>query len=110
MRLGYVRQVWMNDKISGMAIPKRGSRSIIVDGVTYRWRVRKKPTYSQCYTVWNGGVGDITFSVEHAETPGSVLVVHLPQAHPSIHECSRGVPIAPSQVAQIITQALASGW
>lgn len=93
-----------------MAIPKKGSCTIVVDGVTYRWRVRKKPTYSQCYAVWNGGVGDITFSVEHVETPGSVLVVHLPQPHPGINEGSVGVPIVPSQVAQHITQALATGW
>lgn len=30
-----------------VAIPKKGSRLISVDGTAYRWRIRHKPTYSQ---------------------------------------------------------------
>ncbi|MFI6297620.1 hypothetical protein ACIBEJ_38915 [Nonomuraea sp. NPDC050790] len=30
-----------------MAIPKKGSRLITVDGVRYRWRIRHKPSYGQ---------------------------------------------------------------
>ena len=30
-----------------MALTKKGSRSIVVDGVSYRWLVRRKPTYDQ---------------------------------------------------------------
>ena len=30
-----------------MAIPKKGSRLITVDGTGFRWRVRRKPTYCQ---------------------------------------------------------------
>ncbi len=30
-----------------MAIPKRGSRNIVVNGESYRWYMRRRPTYSQ---------------------------------------------------------------
>lgn len=30
-----------------MSTLKKGSRLITVDGVTYRWRIRHKPTYHQ---------------------------------------------------------------
>ena len=28
-----------------MAIGRKGSRRIVVDGTTYRWRLRRRPTY-----------------------------------------------------------------
>ncbi len=28
-----------------MALNKKGSRRIIVDGIEYRWRIRRKPSY-----------------------------------------------------------------
>jgi hypothetical protein len=93
-----------------MAIPKKGSRSIVVDGVTYRWRVRKDPTYEECYTVWNGGQGSMTIAVENAETVGSVLLIYLGQPHPGIGKFVTAVPITPSQGAQYIKESLAQGW
>jgi hypothetical protein len=30
-----------------MTLPRKGSRPITVDGVAYRWIVRRKPSYSQ---------------------------------------------------------------
>lgn len=93
-----------------MAIPKKGSRSIVVNGTTYRWYVRRNPTYSQCYNVWNGGSGHLTFCVEHGDTPACTLVVNLPNAHPGINAGSPVLPILPSLVAQQIERALAAGW
>ena len=56
-----------------MALVKKGSRLITVDGVGYRWRVRGRPTYSQ-------GIGQtgLTFAVERVDLKGSVLVVTMP--------------------------------
>lgn len=30
-----------------MALGRRGSRRIVVDGTAYRWRLRRSPTYFQ---------------------------------------------------------------
>jgi len=93
-----------------MAIAKKGTRSIIVDGVKYRWRVPKDPTYSDCQTVWEGGKGSMRVVVENAETAGRALLIHLGQPHPSIGKYVAAVPIAPSQIAEWIRGALAQGW
>ncbi|MFJ8473641.1 hypothetical protein [Kitasatospora sp. NPDC094011] len=44
-----------------MALVKKRSRHIVVDGVTYRWRVHHKPTYAR--------------ATEDATTPGTTPVV-----------------------------------
>ncbi|MFC7650030.1 hypothetical protein ACFQX6_64120 [Streptosporangium lutulentum] len=56
-----------------MAIPKKGSRLISVDGTAYRWRIRHKPTYCQ-----GNGWGSLTYAVEPAGRRGRVLLVELP--------------------------------
>ncbi|MFI6450221.1 hypothetical protein ACIBF6_01580 [Streptosporangium amethystogenes] len=60
-----------------MAMPRRGSRLITVDGTGFRWRVRNKPTYCQ-----GNDWSPLTFAAERAEKPGDVLVVSLPCARP----------------------------
>jgi len=93
-----------------MAIPKRGSRIIVIDGITYRWHVRKKASYSKHLSFWTNGSVGVTIAVEHAETPGSVLVAHMPpQQHP-ISGTLPVVSVVPSQVAESIARALATGW
>lgn len=61
-----------------MAIPKKGSRLIVADGVQYRWRVRGRYTYQQLLgSYWY-------LAVEHADTKsGQVMVIRLPQGHPN---------------------------
>jgi hypothetical protein len=89
-----------------MAIVKKGSRKIVVDGFEYRWRVRQKPTHSQ-------GVGSlgVTCSVERAGmTSGTVLVINFNQYHISNWLGLKSEPILPSQVAAAIHDALAKGW
>ncbi|MEU7742861.1 hypothetical protein [Nonomuraea sp. NPDC049158] len=53
-----------------MAIPKKGSRLITVDGTIFRWRVRRKPTYCQ-----GNSRGPMTFAVEVADVSGRALLV-----------------------------------
>jgi len=94
-----------------MVAPKKGARIITVDGVRYRWRVRHKPTYSQ------SGWSKFSFSVEAADTRGSVLVVSCAGARfdswvagPGAGAGAAAVSMKPSRVAQVIRRALAAGW
>ncbi|MDD9375164.1 hypothetical protein M8Z33_00465 [Streptomyces sp. ZAF1911] len=72
---------------------------------TYRWRLRGRPTYDQAL-VWS----PLSYGVEHAETPGTTLVIASDQPHPSNWLGTQGSPIMPAQVADSIRTALAVGW
>lgn len=87
-----------------MAIPKKGSRGIQVDGAGYRWRVRRRPSHNQ----WEGG--SLILAVEHAEESGAVLIVALPQGHPSTSLGGPVIPVTPADVEGHIREALAAGW
>jgi hypothetical protein len=86
---------------AAMAMPKKGSRPIAVDGTVYRWQVRHKPTYSQA---------PLTFAVERAEDPVSVLVVTLPCARPDNWLGERTIAIRPVLVSGCIRRAIEQGW
>ncbi|MFD5417557.1 hypothetical protein ACFWJT_05960 [Streptomyces sp. NPDC127069] len=88
-----------------MALVKKGSRLITVDGTTYRWRLRGRPTYDQGLVV-----SPLTYAVEHARTPGTTLVITTNQPHPSNWFGAAGRPVLPAQVADSIRTALADGW
>lgn len=90
-----------------MAIPKRGSRKIVVNGEAYRWYLRRRPTQSQLDYMTN----TIGLAVEHADVKGSVLAITLPQQHPNVRpdiEVER--PIVPADVEEYIQTALIQGW
>lgn len=88
-----------------MALVKKGSRLITIDGVTYRWRVRGRPTYAQ------GLCGrPLTVAVEQVDYKGRVLLVGMPQDHPSNWIGGSALPVLPSAVAAIVRKALAEGW
>ncbi|WP_406267466.1 hypothetical protein OH799_22375 [Nocardia sp. NBC_00881] len=88
-----------------MTLMKKGSRRIIVDGVTYRWRLRPRPTYDQ-------GIGSspCIYAVVHAEHPGSTLVVKTGHAHPSNWVDMPPVPVRPADVPAGIRIGLTRGW
>lgn len=88
-----------------MALVRKGSRRIVVDGTTYRWRLRGRPTYFQGLT-WS----TCTFAVEHADSPGTTLVVRTDQPHPSNWIGREAEPIRPSHVAVVVRLALSEGW
>jgi hypothetical protein len=88
-----------------MTLAVKGSRRITVDGVTYRWSVRRRPTYCQA-----NGWSPLTFAVGHAEQPGPVLVVSMPCAHPGNWIGLPSQPVLPGTVASCIRQAVAAGW
>ncbi|MFE5809758.1 hypothetical protein [Streptomyces sp. NPDC056491] len=93
-----------------MALVKKGSRHITVDGITYRWRLRGRPTYGQGM-VWS----PLTYAIEHADNPGTTLVVTTlvvttDQPHPSNWIGSPAIPVLPSDAATGIRTALTRGW
>ena len=90
-----------------MAIPKRGSRNIVVNGESYRWYMRRRPTQSQLDYITN----TIGLAVEHADVKGSVLTITLSQEHPSVWPGSVVErPVVPADVEAYIQTALARGW
>ncbi|MFF2568954.1 hypothetical protein [Streptomyces sp. NPDC058084] len=88
-----------------MALAKKGSRLITVDGTTYRWRLRGRPTYTQGLVH-----SPLTYAVERANDPGTTLVVTTDRAHPSNWLGTPSAPVLPSQVADTIRTALIEGW
>ncbi|WP_078961923.1 hypothetical protein [Streptomyces hygroscopicus] len=88
-----------------MALVRKGSRRIVVDGTAYRWRLRRRPTYSQGLA-WS----PCTFAVEHADVPGTTLVVTTNQPHPSNWLGREAKPVLPADVAEAIELALRAGW
>ncbi|MEV6426421.1 hypothetical protein [Nocardia sp. NPDC051463] len=88
-----------------MTLPKKGARRIVVDGVAYRWRVRRRPTYMQAIALMR-----LTFAVEHADCPGSTLVVETSHAHSRNWMGIPPVSVRPADVAASIRLGLARGW
>jgi hypothetical protein len=88
-----------------MAIPKKGSRKIMVDGRRFRWFVRRKPSYSQAL-----GESLLSFAVELADQPAQVLHVYLDAARPDAWINAGPVTISPGLVAVVIRQAVRDGW
>ncbi|NEO88061.1 MAG: hypothetical protein F6J87_27965 [Spirulina sp. SIO3F2] len=87
-----------------MAIPKTGSRKIMVDSVEYRWHIRRQPTPMQ------GGHGTcVTGAVELLENPGSVLWISFLWNHHRNYDGAE-FAIVPNDVAAAITDALKAGW
>lgn len=90
-----------------MSLNKRGARRITVDGVEYRWRIRRNPSYMQalCWT-------PMTYAVEAVAggRPGTVLIVTSGQAHPSNWVGAKAEPIRPAHVAASIREARKRGW
>jgi hypothetical protein len=88
-----------------MALVRKGSRQIVVDGTPYRWRLRGRPTYFQGLA-WS----PCTFAVERADTPGMMLVATTNQPHPSNWIGREAEPVVPSGVAVAVQLALSEGW
>ncbi len=89
-----------------MAIPKKGSRLITVDGIQYRWYVRHKPSYWQEFFEVKYG-----FAVEQVTSAKtSTLVVHTPYSRPDCLYDRNAAVIRPSDVAEAIQSAIKAGW
>ena len=89
-----------------MATRKVGSRRLVVDGMSYRWRIRHRATYSQA----DYGSGTLHVAVEWADKPGTLLVLDTDRRHPADWDERPIIPVLPSDVATWIRAALRAGW
>ena len=89
-----------------MALPRRGSRNVRVDGRDYRWLIRKKTTYVQ-----GAQQAEMRLAVQSADTPlGQVLLVRLGVSRPDNWISPHQTPITPARVREIIRAGLLDGW
>jgi hypothetical protein len=81
-----------------MTLAAKGSRSITVDDVRYRWSMGR-------------GQGPLSFAVDFPGQTGSVLVVTISD-FPRTRWCDdgEGLVVAPALVATVIRLALERGW
>ncbi|MES2464485.1 MAG: hypothetical protein V4671_28320 [Armatimonadota bacterium] len=90
-----------------MAIPKRGTRKIVVDGQAYRWYIRRKQKYWQTFGEFGTGL-----AVEAEGGHGSLLIVSVPRFFPRLDWSPDDplIPVVPGDVARHIRLALKQGW
>jgi len=88
-----------------MAITLKGSRPIVVDGISYRWIVRSRPTYSQAL-----GDSPLSFAVAVETAPASTLVVRMGASRPDNWMQETGVIVTPAIVERAIRSAITAGW
>jgi hypothetical protein len=88
-----------------MALARKGSRLLTLDSVTYRWKVRRKPSHSQ-------GIAQspLSFAVELADQPAGRLVVLLPIARPDNWLNAPSGVATPGVVARYVAAAVEAGW
>ena len=89
-----------------MPISKKGTRKIIVDGEPFIWLIRRQATNMQA----DYGCGNLHVAVQHAQEPGSVLVILTDRPHPQCWGTNEVRPVTPSDAAQWIRQAMQFGW
>jgi len=88
-----------------MSIPKKGSRAIEVDGVAYRWRIRRRPTAQQAR-----GRSPLILAVAVETGNGPALIVRLDRCHPKNKVGRWSTAVTPRDVAFCIRDGLAAGW
>ena len=95
-----------------MALAQKGSRNLVVDGIAYRWAVRRKPTYCQ-----EMGWSNLSFAVEAAS--GGLCTLHVLTQAPRADSVaasadelpgSPSMAVTPALVAHSIRLALQQGW
>ena len=101
-----------------MAMPKKGSRSLIVDNQKYRWSVRR----TEDDTNWNdyGMATTLTIAVENYDNPKNMLCITYRCGSEAWHGApelptvalltGQEMKITPGQVADLVRIALKQGW
>ena len=88
-----------------MTVRKRGSRRIVVDGVTFRWKFPRRLTdqEEELPGVWA--------IAQRVEPEGPQLLLVFPERHHmSGPHAVQGRPVLPSEVAAGIRAAIEAGW
>lgn len=86
-----------------MAIPAKGTRRIVVGGVTYRWRA----AYDRL--AWDKGLRTGVRIVIQAIPAGQLLVAEFMGSHREDGD-PLNLPFAPSFARMLIEAGLAKGW
>lgn len=83
----------------GRVLPRKGSRRVVVDGVTYRWRE-------------GHGAREFEVRLERFEAPGQLLVARFPYRHLDPQRPARVYrPVMTRRLlASLVEAALAEGW
>ncbi|MEU4114891.1 hypothetical protein AB0F71_10400 [Kitasatospora sp. NPDC028055] len=87
-----------------MALVKKGSRRIVVDGVEYRWRMSRK---HWCCDIDASTLG---YVVEDAARPGTTLVVETGRPEQPEPQLMPAEVVLPAEVAAGIRAARSQGW
>jgi hypothetical protein len=89
-----------------MSIPKKGSRKVVVEDISYRWIIRNKPTYSQA--AYKGG--KMTAAVELYDKSGCTLHITFPWNRPDNWIEPSKAKVTPKTIEECIVLALQRGW
>lgn len=77
----------------------------MVDGIAYRWLIRRKPTYAQAIAQT-----PLTIAIQQDDGTGSVLIVETERARPDNWLGADAAVITPKTVTSVIRQAQRDGW
>ncbi len=90
-----------------MAIPKKGSRKVTVEGESYRWVVGKRVAFQNA----DYGLGKFNVAIESIGGAGATLLI-LAERHmqPGDWGTIEVEPITPSDVSRWISTAIQKGW
>ena len=89
-----------------MAIRRIGSRLLVVDGMTYRWRIRRRATNS--HADYSNGTSSV--AVEAAGASGAVLLLETDRPHPASWSTGAVATIFSSDVSGWVRSAIRAGW
>jgi len=89
-----------------MALSKKGLRKLEYKEITFGWRIRAKPTYSQ-----GAFRSPMTLAIQSMDTESpKILHVTLDIDRPDNWIASHQTQITPEVIRQIIDTALKTGW
>lgn len=99
-----------------MSIPKKGSRSLVVDGIRYRWAVRRSDEFEG--TNRYGFDTTLTVAIAKEDNPQNVLCLFYPCGfhHRAKDDAPRRIAtgtlaqITPQNVADAIRMVRQHGW
>jgi len=88
-----------------MALAKKGTRKIEVDGICYRWVIRRKPTYSEALE-WS----NLKAAVELYDKPASILSIDFLCPRNDSWLERHNNKVTPKHIVFAVLEAIASGW
>jgi hypothetical protein len=97
-----------------MTFPKKGTRTITVDGVAYRWRLQPRCDCPAGFCTCDESFENADVVVEHGNPSGAVAILHFtfPPPEPTYARnlVAPQLPVTPVMIAEGIRGAVAAGW